>query len=207
MRTVIVPAAKASIGSRVWLLAMACGLLFSLLGCAGQPALTATAGNQPTDAPTPISPPQRSPGEPVPAPVGPVVLTMTGKIGQRNDGAQLRLDAAQLDQLGRVQVAVFDPWVKKDLQLQGTWLNELIDVAQPTPEAQKIHITALDDYQIDLSLAEIRAGGILLATKTGAGEPIPIADGGPLRIVFVGGVPSGASADQWIWNLAMIDVR
>ena len=201
------PVAKASIGSRVWLLAMVCGLLLSLPGCAGQPALTATAGNQPTDAPTPIAQPQLTPGEAMPAPVGPVVLTMTGKIGQKNDGVQLRLDAAQLDQLGRVEVAVFDPWVKQDLRLQGTWLNDLIDVAQPTPDAQKIHITALDDYQIDLSLAEIRAGGILLATKTGAGEPIPIADGGPLRIVFVGGVPSGASADQWIWSLTMIEVR
>ena len=39
---------------------------------------------------------------------------------------------------------------------------------------------------------EIKAGGILLATKTGTGEPIPIEDGGPLRIVFVGGVPVGS---------------
>ena len=77
----------------------------------------------------------------------------------------------------------------------------------PTRGAQTIHFTALDDYQIDLSLADVRAGGILLATRTGDGGPIPIEDGGPTRIVFVGGVPAGASADQWIWNLAMIDVR
>jgi hypothetical protein len=25
--------------------------------------------------------------------------------------------------------------------------------------------------------------------------------------VFAGGVPSGASADQWIWSLSTIDVR
>jgi hypothetical protein len=204
---VIVPAATTSSGARACLLVIISGLLISLPGCADQPALTETAGTQPTVAPIPIALPQRTPGEPVPTPAGPTVLTLTGKIGQVNDGAALRLDPATLDQLGLVKVAVFDPWVKKELQLQGTWLNDLLDVAQPTAAAQGIHLTALDNYQVDVTMADIRAGGILLATKTGDGQPIPIAEGGPLRIVFVGGVPSGANADQWIWSVTMIDVR
>lgn len=203
----MVAAARASSCARARLLVIISGLLVSLLGCVDQSALTETAGSQPTVAPTPIALPQRTPGEPVPTPTGPVVLTLTGKIGQLNDGAALRLDPALLDQLGLVKVTVFDPWVKKELQLQGTWLNDLLDVAQPTAAAQSIHITALDNYQVDLTLGDIRAGGILLATRTGDGQPLPIAEGGPLRIVFVGGVPSGANADQWIWSVTMIDVR
>lgn len=177
-------------------------------GCAVQPRLNTTAGVQPTDAPVVIAPSRWQPDGPVQAPTGPVLLTLTGKIGQRNvDRSALHFDAATLDELGLVKAKVYDPWVKQELEFQGVWANDLIEAARPTTDAQSIHITALDNYQVDLSLADIRAGGILLATKRGDGSPIPLEEGGPTRIVFVGGVPSGASADQWIWNLTMIDVR
>jgi hypothetical protein len=177
-------------------------------GCAVQPRLNTTAGVQPTEAPVVVAPSRWQPDGPVQAPTGPVVLTLTGKIGQRNvDRSALHFDATILDELGVVQAKVYDPWVKQDLEFQGVWMNDLIDAAKPADGAQSIHLTALDNYQIDLSLADVRAGGILLATKKGDGSPIPLEEGGPVRIVFVGGVPSGASADQWIWNLTMIDVR
>ena len=77
----------------------------------------------------------------------------------------------------------------------------------PDPAAQTVHVTALDDYQVDLSIADVRAGGVLLATRDGEGRAIPLEDGGPTRIVFAANVPAGASADQWIWSLSTIDVR
>jgi hypothetical protein len=48
---------------------------------------------------------------------------------------------------------------------------------------------------------------VLLATRTGDGGAIPIAEGGPIRIVFADGVASGANANQWIWSVTTIDVR
>jgi hypothetical protein len=177
-------------------------------GCAVQPRLNTTAGVQPTEAPVVVAPPRWQPDGPVHAPTGPVLLTLTGKIGQRNvDRSALHFDAATLDELGVVKAKVYEPWVKQELEFQGVWMNDLIEAAKPTGGAQSIHITALDNYQVDLSMADIRAGGILAATKRGDGTPIPIEEGGPVRVVFVGGVPSGASADQWIWNLTTIDVR
>jgi hypothetical protein len=192
---------------RMVLLVILGGLLLLVAACGGEQRLNTTAGSQPTVAPVTVAPPQPQPDGPLPAPAGPVVLSLTGKITRTNDGAALRLDPAMLDRLGLVRVAVYDPWAKKDLEFQGAWLQDLIDVARPTDAAQSVHLTALDDYQVDFSMSDVRAGGILLATKTGDGQPIPIADGGPLRIVFVGGVPSGGSADQWIWSLSTIDVR
>jgi hypothetical protein len=41
----------------------------------------------------------------------------------------------------------------------------------------------------------------------GDGGAIPIAEGGPIRIVFADGVASGANANQWIWSVTTIDVR
>lgn len=147
------------------------------------------------------------PGDAVPAPSGAAVLTVSGRISVTNDGTVLRLDPAALDQLGRVQAHVYEPWVKKALDFQGVWLDDLLDVAGINPAASTVHLTALDDYQVDLSVADVMAGGVLLATRTGDGAPIPVEDGGPTRVVFVGGVPVGSSAEKWIWSLSTIDVR
>lgn len=176
--------------------------------CAAAPAPTPAVGPPPTARPiTVITAPQRGPDTPVPAPGGPVVITISGRIGQTNGGGTLRLDQALLDELGRVQVTVFEPWVKSELQFQGAWLEDVLQIAQPDGAAQTVHLTALDDYQIDLNMADIRAGGILLATRTGDGAAIPIEDGGPVRVVFMAGVPAAASPDQWIWSVAGIDLR
>jgi hypothetical protein len=188
-------------------LLLAGALLVPMVACSAEPTLTTQARSQPTAAPVPISAPQRGPADPVPVPAGPTVLTLAGRIAQTNGSGVLRLDPATLDQLGVVEVTVYEPWVKQEMQFQGTWLGDVLAVAGPASGAQGVHLTALDSYQIDLSMADIEAGGILLATKTGDGRPIPIEEGGPLRIVFVGGVPSGDSADQWIWSVSMIDVR
>ena len=158
-------------------------------------------------APTVLSASTIAAGERVPAPEGTPVLTVTGKIAATNGAGGLRLDAATLDRLGLMQMTVYEPWVKTDLQFRGVWLADLIKLAQPDGSAQTVHLTALDDYQIDLSMTDVMAGGVLLATKTGDGSPIAVEDGGPTRIVFTSGTPSGSSADQWIWSLASIDVR
>lgn len=147
------------------------------------------------------------PGDVIPSPTGDEVLSVTGRIAATNVGDSLRLDPAILERLGLVRVSVYEPWVQQNLDFQGVWLADLLALADSEADARSIHLTALDDYQIDLSMADVMAGGIFLATRTGAGAPIPIEDGGPTRIVFVGGVPSGSSADQWIWSLSTIDVR
>lgn len=143
----------------------------------------------------------------VPKPTGPVVLTLTGLVGATNGDRSLRFDAAGLDRIGLQTVEVYEPWVKQNLTFQGIWLADLMKVARPDQTARMLRVTALDDYQIDLTTADVRAGGIFVATKRGDGTPIPVEDGGPTRIVFVGGVASGKRLDQWIWSLKTIDVR
>ena len=158
-------------------------------------------------ASTVVRPASLRPGQPVPTPATTPVLTLTGKIGVTNGGEALRLDLATIDAVGLREVSLYEPWVKKTTSFQGVWLADLLKVAGVQPSAAVVHLTALDDYKVDLTMAEVAAGGIFLATKTGDGRPIPISDGGPTRIVFVGDVPSGRSADQWIWSLQTLDVQ
>jgi len=147
------------------------------------------------------------PGQPVPPPTQRPVLTLTGRISVTNKGRALQLDRRTLDRLGVVQVKLYEPWAKKTLDFRGCWLQDLLAVAGVRPGATRLHITALDDYQVDLTIADVRRGGILLATMAGDGSTLPIDKGGPTRIVFMNGVKAGANADQWIWSLKTVDVE
>jgi hypothetical protein len=147
------------------------------------------------------------PGQAVPTPTGKTVLTITGQISAPNHGSSIALDQTAIDRLGQVQVTVYEPWVKAEVTFRGVWLADLLKVIAARPAEAGLRVTALDDYRVELPAADVRAGGILLATKAGDGSAIPVADGGPTRIVFVKGMKSGANADQWIWSLKTIEIR
>jgi hypothetical protein len=141
------------------------------------------------------------------APQGRPLLTITGRIAATNGDGTLSLDQAQLDGLGLLAMNVNDPWAKQRIGLQGVWLRDLVDVARPDSAATSLHVTALDDYQIDLSLADVRGQSIFLATRTGDGAALPVEEGGPTRVVFTDDLASRFSPEMWIWNIETIEVR
>jgi len=147
------------------------------------------------------------PGHAVPVPAGKPLLTLSGKVSAANQGRVVAFDRAGLDQLSLLQVQVFEPWVKQDVAFRGVWLQDLLEVAGAAAGVTTLHITALDDYTVDLAAADVRAGGILLATSAGDGSELPVDKGGPTRIIFLNGVKSGANAEQWIWSVKTIDLR
>jgi len=154
-----------------------------------------------------ISPASLTPGQPVPKPAGKAILTLTGKITATNRDDALALDQSTIEKMGVEQVQLYEPWTKETLDFRGVWLQRLLAVAGVAPDATKVHIVALDDYAVDLTLADVRAGGIMLATRDGSGGQIPVDKGGPTRIVFMGGVKAGENPDQWVWSLKSIDVQ
>lgn len=135
------------------------------------------------------------------------ILAVRGKISNTNDGDVLQLGTDTLDQFGVLKVRLYEPWAKRRLGFQGVWLADVLRIAGVEKSARGVQLVALDDYQVDLTMAEIAAGGIFLATKSNVGSPIPIDQGGPTRIVFMDGVEAGTSTDRWIWSLKDISVR
>ena len=188
-------------------------VLAATAGCAdggtgtGSPPAGPSPSPSPTSLSTVLTPARLLPGQAVPTPATTPVLTLTGQIGRPNGAAGLSLDVATIEELGLREVTLYEPWVKKRLTFQGVWLADLLAVAGVPATARVVRLTALDDYQIELPMADVRGGGILLATRTGEGTAIPVEDGGPTRIVFAGGVPAGQDAKQWIWSLVRLDVR
>ena len=180
-----------------------------LAGC-GSSAESGADGDGPSGSdrtPTAVSAASLSSGDAVPAPPGDVALTFTGKVSGDNAGRTVALDLETVATMGQIKVEVFDPWAERDLTFTGVELEDVLAVVGVDPGATSLHVTALDDYQVDITLAEVREGGIVLATSTGGGRPLAVAKGGPTRIVFVDDVEAGAAAEQWIWSIDTIDVR
>jgi len=176
------------------------------LGAACGPTVIAPSAAS-TAAPTVLRTPDLAPGAPPAAPQGKPLLTVTGRITATNADKALRVDETALDRMGLLAMTVNDPWAKQRLPFQGIRLRDLVDLARPDAGATSLHIRALDDYQVDLQLADVRTQEIFLATRDGSGTDLPIEDGGPTRVVFSDDLAQRFSPDLWIWNIDTIDVR
>jgi hypothetical protein len=175
-------------------------------GSAGSSAAEEAAASA-SAAPTVLRAPEPATDTVPAAPEGRPMLTITGRIGATNADGAMRLDQAALDRLGLLEMRVNDPWAKQRLALRGTWLRDVVALAKPDPAATSLHLRALDDYQVDLKLDDVRADAILLATRDEDGATLPIEDGGPTRVVFADDLAPRFSPDLWIWNIDTIEVR
>lgn len=137
-------------------------------------------------------------GDAVPSPDGPVVLSVA-----TDGGAPLEFDLATLERTGLVEAELYEPFERERLAFTGVELRDVLELAGVGITAD-VHLTALDDYSVDLTAEQVQAGGILIATQFG-GRAIAIAEGGPIRVVFVDGTESGSDEDLWIWSLSRID--
>jgi hypothetical protein len=134
--------------------------------------------------------------------------TSAGSAGGAGGGApSVSLDRGAVDSLNRVELTVTDPFQQKQIGYKGVWLADLLRAVGVPDSATNLHITALDDYVVNIPMSDVRAGGIFFAVQNLDGTPIPVSAGGPTRIVFRDGTPSGNNSEQWIWSIATIEVQ
>ena len=182
-------------------------LVLGLAACKG--AEERASSPSPTQASTPVqvvSSGSLAAGQPIAPPSGAVVLTMSGAIRARNQGKNLALDLASLERMRTSRLVTDEPFLKRRATFEGVLLADLLAVAEVAPTASKLHLTALDDYTVDFSLADVRSSQMLLATKHD-GKHMAIDRAGPIRIVFPEGSKVGRNPDLWIWSVSTMQVR
>jgi len=184
-----------------WSIAAAVGavaLAAALAGCGGRDARE-TAPAAPSTVRAVAAP------APVPAPVGKPVLTLKGAVSNRNDGAAVVFDLPTLDAMATATTQTHEPFVKKDMTFTGVPMADLLARAGITAAATKVRMHALDDYQVELSVADLADRRVLLATKA-EDATIPVAKGGPIRLVFPADSTVGKNRDLWIWSVDSMTV-
>ena len=186
-------------------LPLVAGLLavaMALVACGSDAAGTGTAEYDV------VSPAVFTPGDPIPAPAGEVVLTLSGDISVTNSGESLVMDMETIEKLGLVEYTVDDPWAETKVTYTGVLLSDLKKYSGMSNAATSIAMTALDDFTVDISVADIDRWPIMLATRTN-GEYMDIENAGPTRIIFpyhTGTFDLETYNKFWIWNLKSMDV-
>jgi hypothetical protein len=149
-----------------------------------------------------------SPGDEVPAPVGEVVLVVTGRISETNVEDALAFDMETLEQIGLVTYEVSDPWLQEDVSYTGVLLSDLLQVAGADEASSEVNALALDGYAAPIPLSELDTWPVLLATQAD-GSYMSIENNGPTRIIF----PYDRIEDitearnMSVWNMESLEVR
>jgi hypothetical protein len=150
-----------------------------------------------------------TPTDHVSQPIGPIVLSLTGKIGTTNSSGRLDFDMETLEKLGLVEFTVDDPYLKHATTYQGILLQHLLDIARVPQDATTLHAVALNDYATDVPIKPTTQWPVMLATKRD-GQRMLVSDKGPLEIVFPYNsfsIDPTVYDPMWVWQLRSFEVR
>ena len=110
---------------------------------------------------------------------------------------------SQFESLGTLQtVTIFEPFTKKTQTFKAIALKDVLTAAGIT-DSQYIDTLALNNYKYDDLAGNLTASDALIATELD-GQPIPIDQGGPIRLIFKDGTPMSTNLDAWNWSLMQI---
>jgi hypothetical protein len=144
------------------------------------------------------------PGDPVPQPSGPIVLTVSG-----DALGEIELDMAAIEAVGLVEYTVEDPFLHREITYTGPLLSELLAALEVDPDATNLHLVALNDYAVDMPVSIAYDYPVVFAIKSD-GEYMEIADRGPAMIVLPYDhyeFERPAADAYWIWQIASIEIN
>jgi DMSO/TMAO reductase YedYZ molybdopterin-dependent catalytic subunit len=84
----------------------------------------------------------------------------------------------------------------------GLSILDLIDAAQPTGNILKVSIVGVDNYTKTFTLAQIKAGEMMLGYQENT-QPLPVSDGGPFRLF----APTDAYKWGQYWVKYIVEIR
>ena len=126
-----------------------------------------------------------------------VVLTITA-------GEVVDFTYAELQSLATVEITILEPFVNVQQSFTGVLLADLLATAG-VPLDARIETVALNDYAYADSVAQWIENDAALAVFRN-GLPIPMDQGGPIRIVFAEDSGAFELLDAWNWSLRSIAV-
>jgi hypothetical protein len=143
--------------------------------------------------------------KPLPAPSGERVLRIKGVKDGNVSATETAVDFATLDRAATKKLTILEPFVKRKMTFSVISMGELMQRAGVDPSARELYMHALDDYHVNLPVAGLKDAGFL-ATRLD-GKKIPIAKGGPVRLLFTGNGKLARDTDNWIWSFDSARVK
>ncbi len=114
-------------------------------------------------------------------PGGDVVLTISGKVSQRNAGQSAVFDMAMLEKLPQHSFSTGTPWHNGAVRFTGPLLRDVLAAAGAS--GSKLVAVALNDYKTEIPFSDAAQHDVIIARLTND-KPMPVRDKGPLFIVY-----------------------
>jgi len=112
---------------------------------------------------------------------GKVILTVSGKVGNKNTATAAQFDLAMLEKLPQRSFSTMTPWDTKPIKFTGPLLRDLLALVKA--QGRTLKALALNDYQTSIPFDDATQQDVILAHRMN-GEPIPVKTKGPLFIVY-----------------------
>lgn len=175
-------------------------LLVALVGCTSQPDFDSVY--------TRLNTISLVAGSPIPKPQEDIILTVSGQIGAANQDQSIVMDIPNIESVGLVEYTVEDPFEQEQRTFTGVLMKDLLELWQVSPEATRLEVTALNDYQIDVPIDLVRDYPVIFALKQD-GEYMTPDYRGPAMLVFpyehyqfdIG------TDSYWAWQIKTIAVK
>lgn len=117
----------------------------------------------------------------LPPPTGRVILTISGKIGQFNQGRQAVFDMAMLQALPQHSFTTNTPWYSRPVKFTGPLLRDVLDAVKA--QGSTILASAINDYAIQIPVSDAYEHRVIVARLIDDHE-VPVRLKGPLFVVY-----------------------
>lgn len=117
----------------------------------------------------------------LPAPKGPVILTISGRIRVFNSADAALFDRDMLEALGTASFRTMTPWYDHVVEFEGVRMDRLMETVGAA--GTMVIATSLNDYITEIPISDFARFGTIIALKRN-GSYMPVRDKGPLWIVY-----------------------
>lgn len=169
-----------------------------LLGISGLMPLTASADTTANNKGT----------RTLPKPTGPVILVVDGAVAHTNFPGEARLDLQMIENLPARTISTTTSVTDGVQKFDGVRLQDVMDYVGAT--GKTVLASALNDYRVDIPIADFSDYGVLLATKM-SGERLLPNDKGPLWIIYprddYNRLMDIRYDVRWVWQLKRLTIE
>lgn len=114
-------------------------------------------------------------------PRGPVVLTVSGQIGNTNGDGVAQFDMEMLNDISGRSTTTSTPWYDEARTFTGPLGWALMNVVGA--EGTNLRVTAINDYVTEIPISDFKDYPVILATELN-GAPMSVRDKGPIFIIY-----------------------
>ncbi len=141
-------------------------------------------------------------------PEGPVILVVSGKIGQPNVGDEAHFDKAMLEALGQYESITRTPWHDGVMRFTGPLGRAILEAAGA--EGESIRVVALNEYAATVPISDFENYDVIFAMQAN-GKTLRIRDQGPLFVIYpFDRHPELLNEEIFsrsVWQVARIDIE